>query len=212
MGGVRGGLWGLSLGRLRATAVACTAHTLSRRSAYLLSFGVARPLALRSGGLQPMTPGPPVTSLGLGTCEVGGKDEIKGRPGDGQQGSSGVAEVLPKAGAACPELRRPRRSHLRRRDDIAGGSEIARGSCEGPGRRSPASSSLRAPPRRREAAIRAGGIKAPPAAPAAVPASKTRDRHADYARTPAPAVRPDPIPPGRHRTSVHRASAESRNR
>jgi hypothetical protein len=62
------------------------------RPAVLAFPTAARPLALRISGLQ----------------LAAGVDEVAGRPGDGRRGSSQVAELLTKAGDACPELRRPR--------------------------------------------------------------------------------------------------------
>jgi hypothetical protein len=80
----------------------------------------ARPLALRISGVEPMTAGAPVRSSGVGTGEAGGVDVVAESPGDGWRGSSHVAELLTKAGDACPELRRPQ--HLDTRET---GLEVA---------------------------------------------------------------------------------------
>jgi hypothetical protein len=75
------------------------------RPAVLIFRTAARSIALRISGLQPMTADEPVSSSVVEA--VGGVDGVTGSPGDGWRGSSHVAELLTKAGDACPELRRP---------------------------------------------------------------------------------------------------------
>lgn len=78
------------------------------RPAVLTFPTAALPLALRISGLQPTTADAPVSSSRVGTGPAGGVDAVVGRSGDGWRGSSQVAELLTKAGDACPELRLPR--------------------------------------------------------------------------------------------------------